>query len=68
LLMVTDGVTEQCDSEREEYGIERCAKIIAKNRNRNPEEIISLMKNDINEFRGNEQQYDDITFMLIKYD
>lgn len=67
LLVVTDGVTEQCDAEKNEYGTERCARIIAKNRHSTLENIMSLLSKDVNEFRGEEQQYDDITFMLVRY-
>ena len=67
LLIVTDGVTEQCDTEKNEYGTDRCAEIIAENRDESIEKIMTLLKEDINRFRGDEQQYDDISFMLVRY-
>ncbi len=67
LLIVTDGVTEQCDTEKNEYGTDRCAEIITENRDESLEKIMSLLKDDINRFRGDEQQYDDISFMLVRY-
>lgn len=67
VLVVTDGVTEQCDTEKNEYGTKRCAGIIAKNRDESIERIIAILKDDINSFRGDEQQYDDISFMLVRY-
>jgi sigma-B regulation protein RsbU (phosphoserine phosphatase) len=67
LLLVTDGVIEQCNGEKEEYGIVRCARLIEANRHMQPSQLVSLLKNDINTYRGEEQQYDDITFMLLRY-
>jgi len=67
LLIVTDGVTEQCDTEKNEYGTDRCAQIITENREESLEKIMTLLKDDINRFRGDEQQYDDISFMLVRY-
>lgn len=67
LLIVTDGVTEQCDVEKNDYGTERCARIIGKNRSEPLETIMALLREDINRYRGEEQQYDDITFMLIRF-
>jgi sigma-B regulation protein RsbU (phosphoserine phosphatase) len=67
LLIVTDGVTEQCDTEKNEYGTDRCAEIITENRDESLEKVMALLKDDINNFRGDEQQYDDISFMLVRY-
>ena len=67
LLIVTDGVTEQCDTEKNEYGTDRCAEIIKDNRGESLEKIMAILKDDINRFRGDEQQYDDISFMLVRY-
>jgi sigma-B regulation protein RsbU (phosphoserine phosphatase) len=67
LLLVTDGVKGQCNEEKKEYGIKRCARLIEANGHMQPSQLVSLMRNDINAYRGEEQQYDDITFMLLRY-
>ncbi len=67
LLVITDGVIEQCNLEKDEYSISRCAEIIIRNSTLSLDELLSMLKEDINIFRGDEQQYDDITFMLIRY-
>ncbi len=67
ILLVTDGVTEQRDTDENEYSIDRCGGIIAANIEESLEKIMKLLRDDINIFRGGKQQYDDITYMLIRY-
>lgn len=67
VFVVTDGVTEQCNLAGDEYGIDRCADIIKDNTEMPVDQILGRLKENINNFRGEEQQLDDISFMLIKY-
>jgi sigma-B regulation protein RsbU (phosphoserine phosphatase) len=67
LLLFTDGVVEQCNMQREEYGLSRITSILRENSSRNIDEIRDLATADINAFRGEEPQHDDISFLLARY-
>jgi sigma-B regulation protein RsbU (phosphoserine phosphatase) len=67
LFAVTDGITEQTDSEGNEYGMSKILSIIEKNKNDNFENIISEMQKDIDNFRGYHPQHDDMTMLVLQY-
>ncbi|HOJ64367.1 MAG TPA: PP2C family protein-serine/threonine phosphatase [Spirochaetota bacterium] len=66
-IAITDGVTDQRNSIEMEYGIKKFLKIITKNLNNDLKIVKESIFNDIDIFRGNSPQQDDITFLLLKY-
>jgi sigma-B regulation protein RsbU (phosphoserine phosphatase) len=67
ILMITDGVVEQCNEKREEYGLTRISSIIRENPSAGMDELRDLAAADISRFRGAEPQHDDISFLLARY-
>ena len=67
LFAVTDGITEQTDSEGNEYGMSKILSIIEKNKDNNFENIIIEMQKDIDNFRGFHPQHDDMTMVVLQY-
>lgn len=67
LLLYTDGVTEAMDTEHNQYGEERLGRMLEKNRNLEPEKLISAVWQDVSVFEGGEPQFDDITMLALRY-
>jgi sigma-B regulation protein RsbU (phosphoserine phosphatase) len=66
LILYTDGLSEAIGTEDEEYGENRITQFAKNNINTLPQEFISLLINDVNEFSGNSKMRDDLTIMVIK--
>lgn len=66
LLLFTDGVVEQCNHDREEYGLSKISAILRSNHDAPLGDIRDMLSADINEFRGSETQHDDISFLLAR--
>ena len=63
----TDGVTEAMNQENELYGMERLGRVLCKNADLPPFELLSCVKEDIDDFVGGAQQFDDITMLCLEY-
>ncbi len=63
----TDGVTEAVNTENELYGAKRLNAVLNGSSNKTPCEIIGDVKNDIDFFVGNTDQFDDITMLCLEY-
>lgn len=67
LFQYTDGVTEATNQEMELYGMERLEKILCKNADAPPAELLANVKGDIDAFVGEAPQFDDITMLCLEY-
>ena len=65
LTLYTDGVTEACNREGEEYGEQRLLDAVQGHRELSSERLLSAVVDDVREFSPGEQQ-DDITLMVAK--
>ena len=68
IFLYTDGVTEANDNYNEFYGKDRLKEIINKNKDNKLEDIISEINEDINKFCNKNEQFDDTTMLIIKYE
>jgi len=68
IFLYTDGVTEANDNYNGFYGKDRLKDIINKNKNEELSDMIIEIKDDINEFCNNSEQFDDTTMLIIKYE
>lgn len=66
IVLFTDGVTEAMNKRMEEYTDERLENLVTKNYYKSPEEIITLIRNDVQKHTDGAVQSDDITLMIIK--
>ncbi len=66
VVLYTDGVTEACNGNDEEYGVERLQQMIESVRSLSSKEIIAAVVADITTFAGTRPQFDDITLMVLK--
>ena len=67
IFLFTDGITEAKNNYQGLYGEDRLKSIIRKNEDESLEGIVKKIKNDIYEFCGDENQFDDMTMLIIKY-
>ncbi len=67
VFVYTDGVTEATDAHDKLFGDERTLVALNENPGAEPKEIIENVMNGINNFVGNEEQFDDITMLCLKY-
>ncbi|MBI9070809.1 MAG: SpoIIE family protein phosphatase [Melioribacteraceae bacterium] len=66
VVLYTDGITEAMNAEKELFGEQRLKKIIQKNRDENPNEIIDLINAELENFQGTQIENDDRTVMILK--
>ena len=67
LIFHTDGLIEALNTEEEMYGTERFKQLVARMPdNYSADETIQHIVNDVYEFVGDAEQYDDLTIVVIK--
>ncbi len=67
IFQYTDGVTEATNGEKELYGMVRLGDVLKKNTGKRPEELLAVVREDINAFVGSAPQFDDITMLCVEY-
>lgn len=67
LILITDGIDEQKDPEGEEYGLQRFFTIISKYRNTSLQKIKNVVYEDVQKFKKNQPQQDDMTLVFLQY-
>lgn len=67
LVLITDGIAEQVNAEKEEYGDKRLSEVIRKYKIDGLIEIKNKLFKDIFEFRGKQPQHDDMTLILAEF-
>ncbi|MFA5404136.1 MAG: SpoIIE family protein phosphatase [Ignavibacteria bacterium] len=65
-LFYTDGLNEAMNISRNEYGLNNVIKVIKENKNKSPKEIQNTLLESVSAFRGDAEQNDDITFVVVK--
>ncbi|MCL2155172.1 MAG: SpoIIE family protein phosphatase [Leptospirales bacterium] len=66
IVLYTDGITEMRNENKEEYGIQRVKKLILNNNHLNAAEILDIVINDVETFRGETPPHDDTTALVFK--
>ena len=65
IVLYTDGLNESIDVNKEEFGYERISKSLLKDNE--PKKNIETLIKDMEEFEGEEEQFDDTTMMSLHY-
>ncbi len=68
IILYTDGITEMLNTSNHFYGEERLERLVRGVRNATSENILQIIINDVNEFKGVAKQHDDMTLVIIKAD
>ena len=66
IFLYTDGIPEARNA-NEQFGFERTLESLNRNKDSTPQNICRKLVNDIETFRGEEIQFDDITMMCLEY-
>ena len=66
VLFYTDGVTETVNPDEELYGEERLEAVATRVKSESADQICQAIYNDVIEFQGEAQQFDDLTLMVLK--
>ena len=66
VLFYTDGVTETVNPEGDLYGEERLEEVATRVKNESANQICQAIYDDVIEFQGEAQQFDDLTLMVLK--
>jgi sigma-B regulation protein RsbU (phosphoserine phosphatase) len=67
LVLYTDGVSEAENDGGDEYGLERLRKVIGEHQAGCTGKLIDACKQQLNQFRGRRERFDDETFLAIQY-
>ena len=67
IFLYTDGVPEATNSNSELYGMERLNKVLNNVQNENAETILAKVKEDVDAFVGEADQFDDLTMLCLEY-
>lgn len=65
LFLYTDGNTEAENTEKELYGEERLQQFLNQHKEVRAEELLHMLKADIDRFVGEADQFDDITMLML---
>ncbi|MBI4891488.1 MAG: PP2C family protein-serine/threonine phosphatase [Acidobacteria bacterium] len=66
LMLYSDGVTDACTVEEEEFGVERTVEVLRAHAGKPAKEIEEKVFESIDEFVAGAPQFDDITVMVLK--
>ena len=67
LFVYTDGVTEATNAEKELFGNDRLLEALNRDPDAEPEKILSNVRDGIDAFVRDAEQFDDITMLCLKY-
>ncbi|MBQ3327153.1 MAG: SpoIIE family protein phosphatase [Clostridia bacterium] len=67
LFVYTDGVAEASNAEDELFGMDRMLTSLNKSPHASPDELIGILMDDIREFAGDREQFDDITMLAFRF-
>lgn len=65
LVFYTDGLSEATNHARKEFGFERIEKILSENPGKTPDELLTIITEEVNKFTENSEQHDDLTLLIV---
>lgn len=63
LFLFTDGVTEATNTDEQLYGMDRLYEVLCANADKKPQELLQTVKQAVDGFVGEAEQFDDITML-----
>ena len=67
IFLYTDGITEAINKKEEQFGEERLFEIIKKKGDSEISKVLNTVKNNVDIFVGDLDQFDDITMLILEY-
>ena len=66
LVLCTDGITEPCNLEEDEFGSQRLADCVSRNRRKSAQQIVDAVHDEVNTFARGGVHADDKVLMVLK--
>ncbi|MBQ4293227.1 MAG: SpoIIE family protein phosphatase [Lachnospiraceae bacterium] len=66
LFVYTDGIAEAHNEKDELFEMDRIGKTLNSCSEPDPAKLIEVMRKGLNDFKGNRDQFDDITMLAVK--
>lgn len=67
LFLYTDGIPEATDADKNMFGIERMVDALNSKPDADPKETLEIVRNKVDEFVKDAEQFDDLTMMCFEY-
>ena len=67
LFLYTDGVAEATHGGDELFGTKRMLEALNREPDAGPEQLLKNVRRAVDQFVGNDEQFDDLTMMCIEY-
>ena len=67
IFLYTDGVPEAKRNDGARFGMDNMMDILNRDKTLSPEELLDMMKKEIDVFAGDIEPFDDITMMSVVY-
>lgn len=67
LFVYTDGVPEATDADEALYGTDRMVEALKKDPTAIPQQVLKIVRADVDEFVGEAEQFDDLTMLCLQY-
>ena len=67
LFVYTDGVPEATDAEDKMFGTDRMLQVLNRELNASPEQIVQNVKEGVDVFVKDAEQFDDLTMLCLEY-
>ena len=67
LFVYTDGVPEATDADETLYGTDRMVEALKKDPTAIPQQVLKIVRADVDEFVGEAEQFDDLTMLCLQY-
>ena len=67
LVLYTDGVTEAQDAAEEFFGDDRLLSVIAREKEHDQQEIVTAIRQAVNDFENGKDHYDDATILALSF-
>ena len=66
LFIFTDGLSEATDGNGKQYKVERALRALNAHKDEHPEELLSSVRKDVNDFVKDAPQFDDMTMLCLE--
>ena len=67
IFVYTDGVAEASNSKNELFGTDRMVEALNKKPYVAPEELLAIVREEVDAFVKNAEQFDDLTMLCLEY-
>ncbi len=66
MILYTDGITDALNQDKDEFGLERLVQVVRENRRLGATGMVEAIRAAVDDFVGQEAQFDDLTLVVIK--